>query len=449
MPSCFVVMGFGEKNDLATGRKLNLDATYKNVIKPAVEAAGHHCVRADEIRHSGVIDIPMYDMLFDADLVIADLSTANLNAMFELGIRHALKPRSTIIIAEKQFVSPFDVNHIVIIRYEHLGSDIGYGETMRMRGELQELIEAITKNDKPDSPVYSLLHDLSPPHRQTPAAAASTEPARQTVARPDSYAAHWENALAAKDAGDFAKARGILRAIYDLQAASPENAESRTPRPRVIQELALATYKAGEREAKTGGPAITEKAYADAIELLRQLDPEHTTDPETLGLWSAVHKRRSDLSTATSTQRRADIDIAIYSSERGFLIRQDYYTGINLAYLLDLRASLSGGDDCIADRILADRVRRRVAGIARKEIEILQKDLARSDGAPSDRIKDELYWLHASLAEALIGLADPAGAGILNQSKGLARAAWMIETTMAQIDRMKDLRQTECHTVAG
>src|SRR5262249_21110968 len=121
MPACFVVMGFGEKTDLATGRKLNLDATYTNVIKPAVTEAGYSCTRADEIRHSGMIDVPMYDMLFDAELVIADLSTANLNAMFELGVRHAFKPRSTIILAEKQFSSPFDVNHIVIHKYEHLG----------------------------------------------------------------------------------------------------------------------------------------------------------------------------------------------------------------------------------------------------------------------------------------------------------------------------------------
>src|SRR5436190_9897005 len=125
MPTCFVIMGYGEKTDFATGRKLNLDKTYRNIIKPAVESAGYTCIRADEVLHSGVIDIPMYEMLFDADLVVADLSTSNLNAIFELGIRHALKPRATIIMAEKQFTSPFDVNHIVIRRYEHLGPDIG------------------------------------------------------------------------------------------------------------------------------------------------------------------------------------------------------------------------------------------------------------------------------------------------------------------------------------
>ena len=81
MPVCFVIMGFGQKTDLATGRVLDLDKSYKNIIKPAVTAAGYDCVRADEIQHSGVIDVPMYEMLFAADLVVADLSTANLNAV--------------------------------------------------------------------------------------------------------------------------------------------------------------------------------------------------------------------------------------------------------------------------------------------------------------------------------------------------------------------------------
>jgi hypothetical protein len=70
MPTCFVVMGFGEKTDLATGCKLNLDMTYRNIIQPALQVAGYACERADEIRHSSVIDIPMYEKLLSADLVV-------------------------------------------------------------------------------------------------------------------------------------------------------------------------------------------------------------------------------------------------------------------------------------------------------------------------------------------------------------------------------------------
>ena len=78
--TCFVVMGFGKKTDFETGRTLDLNMTYNYIIKPAVMATGLECIRADEIKHSGPIDVPMYEQLLNADVVLADLSTSNKNA---------------------------------------------------------------------------------------------------------------------------------------------------------------------------------------------------------------------------------------------------------------------------------------------------------------------------------------------------------------------------------
>jgi len=164
--TCFVVMGFGKKTDFETGRVLDLDASYKNMIKPAVEDAGLKCIRADEIVHSGLIDVPMYEQLLNADVVVADLSTSNKNAFYELGIRHALRPFTTVVIAEDGIKTfPFDVNHIVVRQYHHLGEDIGFGEARRFSQELTKAIKEIltkTPRDK-DSPVYTFLNGLTPP----------------------------------------------------------------------------------------------------------------------------------------------------------------------------------------------------------------------------------------------------------------------------------------------
>ena len=103
--------------------------TYNYLIKPAVTAAGLKCVRADEITHSGPIEVPMYEQLLNADVVIADLSTSNKNAYYELGVRHALRPYTTIIICEDGIKTfPFDVNHVLIQQYLHMGEGIDYGE---------------------------------------------------------------------------------------------------------------------------------------------------------------------------------------------------------------------------------------------------------------------------------------------------------------------------------
>src|SRR3954453_10024260 len=157
---CFVVMGFGKKTDFETGRVLDLDKSYKNMIKPAVEAAGLTCIRADEIVHSGLIDVPMYEQLLNADVVVADLSTSNKNAFYELGVRHALRPFTTVVICEdgaKTF--PFDVNHVAIRQYHHLGEDIGSSEARRFQKLLTDAIVQIRQKDPrdQDSPVYEFL----------------------------------------------------------------------------------------------------------------------------------------------------------------------------------------------------------------------------------------------------------------------------------------------------
>ncbi len=118
--TCFVIQGFNKKQDYPTGRTLDLDASYA-VIKEAVESMGLNCVRADEIKHSGTINEPMFQQILDADIVIADLSTYNVNAAYELGVRHALRPYTTIIVAENQMKYPFDFSHIAIQSYEHSG----------------------------------------------------------------------------------------------------------------------------------------------------------------------------------------------------------------------------------------------------------------------------------------------------------------------------------------
>ena len=154
-PICFVIMGYGEKPDYPRNRLLNLDKTYNAIIKPAVKNAGYECIRSDEIQHSGLIDNPMYKNLLEAELVIADISTLNANALYELGIRYGVRAFSTIIMAQKDEQIPFDISHINICRYKHSGNDIDYSEVVRCQKKLEELIKTVSENKKIDSPFYA------------------------------------------------------------------------------------------------------------------------------------------------------------------------------------------------------------------------------------------------------------------------------------------------------
>lgn len=160
---CFVIMGFGKKQDPYTSRTIDLDATYNKIIRPSVVACGYDCIRADEILDSGTIDRSMYALLYKADLVIADITTDNANALYELGTRHALRPFSTIVIKGGESKLPFDLGHTRVLSYEHLGKEISKKEAQRSVRELKSIINAVTENPVPDSPLYTYIPQIEQP----------------------------------------------------------------------------------------------------------------------------------------------------------------------------------------------------------------------------------------------------------------------------------------------
>src|ERR1700676_1182281 len=107
-PLCFVLMPFGSKPD-GQGRIIDFDAVYEKIIAPAVAAANLDGIRADEERVGGTIHKPMFERLMLCEYAIADLTTDNPNVYYELGIRHALKPRSTLLLSCIGTRLPFDL----------------------------------------------------------------------------------------------------------------------------------------------------------------------------------------------------------------------------------------------------------------------------------------------------------------------------------------------------
>ncbi len=239
------------------------------------------------------------------------------------------------------------------------------------------------------------------------------------------------------DAGSFDFAKKKLQDIYNEQTKPGADGNPKAARPFIIQQLALATYKAGEAKAKTDGPEQALAGYAQAEALLQQLNAETTTDPETIGLWSAIHKRRAEMETRSPDERKRDLTEAIRAAERGFLIKRDYYNGTNLAYLLNFRASLSSGDDKIADNVLANRVRREVVDITNRGLDTLAANA--SAGADTATLTNEKYWLAATRAETLIALGDKSGDDLMAEALKSAPAPWMANSTRSQRDRLLKL----------
>src|SRR5262245_38796253 len=434
--TCFVVMGFGKKTDFETGRVLDLDQSYLNLIKPAVEAARLKCIRADEIVHSGLIDVPMYEQLLNADVVVADISTSNRNAVYELGVRHALRPYTTVIIAEEQMMkSPFfDLNHIVIRHYRHLGEDMCVSEMKRFTSDLTRAIKEIMACEPKlrwDSPVYKFIDRLTPPSiaeevKQAVAAAVS----QASVPVSPVHSELMQQVDEAQKKGDWLKAKMLLEEIRELRRTGTvetsagqqvENPED----PDVLQRLALATYKSKYPTAEEGLKA--------ARDLLKLLEPQTTNDTETLGLWGSVHKRLWELTNESSY-----LDEAVRAYERGFYLRNDHYNGINYAYLLNERAAHPiGFAEAVADFVQARRVRKEVVSICNQWLESNPRP---APLLPASKYPEKRYWVLATLAEAQIGLEEEAlGQQRLEEAFAAAPEGWMKESTQEQVTKLKAL----------
>jgi hypothetical protein len=407
--TCFVVMGFGEKTDFQSNpqRVLDLNRTFEDIIEPAVTESGVECIRADKIIHSTVIDKPMYEQLLDADLVIADLSTSNANALYELGVRHALRPCTTIVIAEKGFAFPFDLNHLSILKYEHLGKEIGFREVLRMQGELKKRIAELKDKGETDSPVFLFLPNLlGKQEAATPPPAPSSPPAD------DKNLAELLDLLrqtkgAVKKAADWLAVVDVLNRLQKLQPSDPY----------IVQQLALATYKSKHPDVL--------RALVQAQSILEALAPETSSDAETVGLWGAIHKRLWEVA-----KQRVDLDRAVRAYGRGYFIKNDYYNAINFAFLLSVRAAESQGDDAIADRVFARRIR--------------TESLALCDAAiAAGTLKEEdTFWINATKVEALLGLGRQAESDALKQQITTSQPPpkqWMIDTMNEQLEKLARL----------
>jgi len=419
--TCFVVMGFGEKTDFQTQRVLDLDKTYRTIIKRAVEEAGLKCIRADDVIHSGVIDKQMYDLLLTADLVVADLSTSNANAIYELGVRHALRPNTTIVIAESEFKFPFDVRQLLIRPYVHLGKGIDYEEAERMRAALCEAIKTLVGKKETDSPVYTFLPNLLPPSVAVsqPAQRAAAAVSAQLDAAPDDTTTALLDAFRqARAQSDFLTAKALLTKLR----------ERRPNDPYVVQQLALATYK-----SKLPTP---KDALLQAHAILQELKPDSTNDTETLGLWGAVHKRLWEL-----TNDPQHLNEAIRAYERGFYLRNDHYNGINYAFLLNVRASISAGTDAVADVVLAERVRRRVIEVCTP----LAAQGVKDEEGNLDR--ENTFWVYATLIEAYVGSGNRSGADdAKKKALELNPEPWMVDSMNDQLVKLEKLLAAAPHS---
>lgn len=98
----------------------DFDEIYRRIFKQPLESAGHLVSRADDPTGAGTIyDNIHYEIvqgLWDADYVLADLTSDKPNVYYELGIAHTLNKR-TIRVSQSVSSIPFNIFNLPVIQY--------------------------------------------------------------------------------------------------------------------------------------------------------------------------------------------------------------------------------------------------------------------------------------------------------------------------------------------
>jgi hypothetical protein len=419
---CFVLMPFGTKAD-SSGRSIDFDCIYDTIFKPAVNATGLLPVRADEEQAQGFIHKLMYERLLLSEYAIADLTILNANVYYELGVRHAARPSTTIMTMAGQTGLPFDVAGLRALPYSLNSVGAPADAAGSSAALVEQLKSCIARERGVDSPIYQLIEGMQPP----PIDPAHTDLFRERIANFEMIKGRLAAARAGnnieeiesvvKSLGDVSEldanvAIDLLGAYRDVGAFDKmldlvkvmDHTLSQTT--IVLQLLAFAQNRLGQSREAEG--------------TLKQVIGARGPSSEVNGLLGRVYKDQWEKAESSGDNflAKAYLKKSIQTYLEGFEADwRDAYPGINAVTLME-----------VAD----DDRRHELIPVVRYSVE---RRLARKAGVD--------YWDHATRLELAV-LADDmdASADALGTALSAAPQKWELETTARNIRLIVNARSS-------
>lgn len=386
-------MGFGEKKNPYNNKMINLDITYNEMIRPVLNEFNINCVRSDEIIHSGTIDTKMYKWLLDADLVIADITTLNANAMYELGIRHALKPYSTLIISDKSNTFPFDINHLSIFSYKHGGKKINNDEVLKFRNYFEKYLFNNQGEKEIDSPVFTYIDkkDIVLQHKYFSNTSTSEN-------NEESLSKILTKAYKYMDNNEFSLAEDCFRKAYNM-----------TSDEYILKQLAVSIYKQGDKNMTFLNKA--EKTITDY--------GFYNTNADLLAALGAINKNKWYI-----TEHIEFLEKSLNNYKISYEHSKEFYHGENYAFLLLLSGYVSLDKNVkIKNYLVAKDIYSEIINVILNVYD--EKD----------------FWMNATLATSYMVIDDN-----VNSKKYLDRKfalvnedSWKLKTSKRQYDKVTEI----------
>jgi hypothetical protein len=432
-PLCFILMPFGRKSD-SSGLEIDFDAVYQQVIRPAVEAAGLDPLRADEEQTGGIIHKPMFERLLLCPYAVADLTTANANVFYELGVRHATRPASTVLLYAGASRMPFDVAPLRALPYKLIAGGVP-GDVAQIQSSLTERLRAAIRSPKDhDSPLYQLLDNYpNVQHEKTDVFREQVDysrqrkeqlaAARRKKTREAVRAVEQELDISKEDPAvvvDLFLSYRDVKGWEEMLALFKKMPEPLGSTVLVREQLGLALNRAAGEARKKEEIAIAEELSAQAERVLKELIDRRGPSSETCGILGRVFKDRWDAAAKAGDEFAAAglLDQAIDTYRQGFEADwRDSYPGVNLVTLMTIRDE-------------PDPERNRFLPVVRYAVE------RRIESKQPD------YWDWATLHElAIIEQDEKTAVDALKRALAVIRASWEPETTLRNLRLIQEARE--------
>jgi tetratricopeptide (TPR) repeat protein len=423
-------MPFGKKPSNTAGLMIDFDAVYRDLIAPAISEAGLEPLRADEEMAGGIIHKPMFERLILCEYAIADLTTANANVFYELGVRHAVRPWSTVLLfAKGSGQLPFDVAPLRAMTYglneEGLPIDIE-SNTAGIVKRLKNIKENQDQASLVDSPLFQLVEGFPEiDHTKTDVFRDRVQYSSNIKKQIADARRQGKDALISleKQLGDIENLEsGVVidlflsyRAVKGWQQMIDLIEKMSSPLSNTVmvqEQLALALNRNGQGE----------EAERVLLELLERRGPSS----ETYGILGRVYKDRWEAAYKNGDEILASglLDKAIESYLKGFEADwRDAYPGINAITLMEINEPPDPRRTQLIP-VVEYSVERRI-----------------HTGKPD-------YWDYATLLELAVLSKDKEKA-IKSLSKALAllKESWEAETTLRNLRLISEARKRRQDTV--
>lgn len=399
-PIAFVVMPFERKPTGAVEADVpatvDFDAVWERIYAPLLSDAGFRPVRADGDVGALIIS-QMIQRLAVADLVVADVTLANANVCYEIGVRHAARRTGCVLTAASWAQPTFDLTTIRQLRYPLADGAVGPETAQRAREALADGLDELTHGISPvfdavpgfpddiDESRLSAFEDLVAALTSFNAdvVAVSVAPESERHQRAlDVLAEHGHKRVVRETV--VLQLTRLLRdqvgwdAMLDYIGSLPHYIARH---PLVVEQQCLAL-------SKTGEPAA-------AAARLEQLIATDGPTSERYGLLGGRYKQLFRRHALSDTERRRYLNKAINAYERGMLEDlNDYYPASNLPLLYRSRGH--DGDDDLAHEaetvtmVACRRSIRRTPGDQWARPTLLGMAFSRGDLAEIDRLHNEI-----------------------------------------------------------